>query len=174
MSHKIFRRSIFIGFLFCAQLSYSQTKELRLDGSAFLHMALYDDFLLGYGGSLKLLWPLRKNDNFITSAIEFDRLTERNRYTGRNITYTFSMASIGYRKTIKSFYFEPQAGFGLYNETGYSSTCFFAGFEPGIQKRKFSFALSYHFTSADGFVFGEQFHIFAIKVGYNILGIKKE
>ena len=178
MSLKPFNSFIFLCLFLIPQFTFSQqVKKLRVDGSPTLDFARYEgESMWGFGAHLKLLWTPGNNKNAFGFGIDFDRLSHKSLYNGETSTYTFTVASIGYRIRMNSFYVEPQAGGGfykeLYRETDYNAGCFFLGLEPGIEKKRFSFSINYRFISADGLVFGEQFNMFSAKIGYMLVGTR--
>ena len=147
----------------------AQAKKPQLELNCSANFALYDgDPLGGIGTNLRLLLPVGNKKNYLTASVGVDRLLEELDIDA--YSYTFFLTSVGYRKSMESFFVEPKAGLGIVAESGESSFCGFVGIEPGIQKRKFSFSMDYRFISADGLVEGEHFHTFALRVGYRFGG----
>lgn len=174
MSRKAVVSFIFICVLLTTQSSFSQqTKPLYFEVGASLNGGLYDlDPVLGFGAHFKLIRPFKKDNAFVGG---FDLLlaNDPETYGEGGIDNVFMLASLGYRKTIHSFYIEPKLGGGLYGDPRYYAPCVFLGIEPSFQKEQFSFAIDYRFISADGIELGEHFHLVALKVGYRLGGNKR-
>ena len=159
---------------FIPQLSHSQQpKNFSLEASASADLGLYDaESLLGFGIHFKLLRDLSKNNNAFVGGVDLDILNYTDIYSNSGIYSTVLVASLGYRKRIKSFFIEPQIGGGLYKEENYNAPCIFLGLEPGLQRKRLSYSINYRFISTDGFIDGDHFHMFAFRVGYKI-GVNK-
>ena len=155
---------------------FAQKKSsLQLELAPAASFALYDgEPVSGYGGNVKFIFPLRKNENYLTSGINYDRLIEKSSFSDERYKYSIITAILGYRRMIKSFFIEPQVGAGLYIEEGndYRAFATFIGVEPGFRKNNLTFSLSYRFLVAEELVFGEQFHILSLKVGFRLPRLK--
>lgn len=155
-------------FLFCSCLVQSQkTNKPQLELNGSVNFALNEGYpLFGVGSHCKLLWDVGKKPDALTAAIGFDKLYEN--FDVDAYSYTFLTTAIGYRKNIQSFFVEPKVGLGVLHDDSDSEFCAIIGIEPGIQKQRFSFSIDYRFISADGLVYGDHFHTFAVRVGYRI------
>jgi hypothetical protein len=173
MFSKAFIFLLFICAVFTPQSSFSQqTKPLYFEVGASLNGGLYDgDPVLGFGAHFKLLRPFKKGNAFV-GGFDLLLVNDPETYGEGGIDNVFMLASLGYRKTIHSFYIEPKIGGGLYGDPGYYAPCVFIGVEPGFQNEKFSYSIDYRFISADGIELGEHFNMVTLKVGYRIGGKK--
>lgn len=154
--------------LVCAYSSNAQqAKKPQLEVTGSLNFGLIDGYSLwGAGSHAKLLFPVGQKSDALVAAVGMDRLHEElDRYA---YSYTFALASIGYRKNIKSAFIEPKAGLGINIGARREDFSVFVGIEPGIQKRKFTFSMDYRFISSDGLAYGDHFHTFALRMGYKI------
>ena len=115
---------------------------------------------------VRILIPKSKNDNEFTLGVIYDKLI----YARRGISYSYDLINVtgSYQKRIKRFFIGPQLGAGLYSEDWfqYTGLNFFIGQESGFQQKNLTFAFDYRFNSGDGFVFGEQIHLFSLKAGF--------
>jgi len=112
----------------------------------------------GYGGSAKFLLPLRKNNNYITTAVNFDRF----KVSGmKNYYYNLLSVTGGYRKMINYFFIEPQLGFGYILDENISIGF---GVEPGFQINKFTFSLNFQLIT-DGIFWADYLSVIGLRAG---------
>ena len=75
--------------------NYSQT-EFSVSGSLMLE---YGYASVGFGGNVKFLLPIKRNNNYITIAVNYDRL----KVSGfNNYYYNLITATAGYRKILSN------------------------------------------------------------------------
>ncbi|MGC4038238.1 MAG: hypothetical protein QM764_19905 [Chitinophagaceae bacterium] len=165
--------SVTVLFLFILNHSSAAQKPKRPEmqvNAGFDVASYYTEPLVGFGTHLKFLWPVGKKNNAIVGTAGFDKLFEDFHFD--SYSYTFAVASVGYRKSFKSFFVESKVGFGPSKEGDNESYCGVIGIEPGFQKDKFSFSLDYRFITTEGLGDGKHFHTIAFRVGYKILASK--
>jgi len=137
--------------------NYFQT-EFSVSGNL---MSEYGYVSGGLGGNVKLLLPIRRNNNYITIAANYDRL----KVNGfRKYYYNLLTATAGYRKILSNFYLEPQFGLGSFITEDAALT---VGMEPSWQKNNLTLSLNYR-AALMGFFWGDLIHIFSLKAGFRL------
>ncbi len=137
--------------------NYSQT-EFAVSGSLMFEYGYVSG---GFGGNVKFLLPIRRNNNYITLAANYDRL----KVSGfKNYYYNLITATAGYRKMASNFYIEPQLGLGYFLSEDAALTL---GLEPGLHKNNLTFSFNYR-AAVMGFFWSDLIHIFSLKAGLRL------
>jgi hypothetical protein len=148
-------------------LAQMKRPQIELAGVGNLMLEV-KEFTRGYGGSVKLLLPQKKN--YVTIAANFDVLPTQGAY---NIHYNLVTMSSGYRKVMNVFYIEPQFGLGysnlVQNHSLGNAIAFTFGPELGLQIKNLVVALNYRGVLTWAF-WMDLVHVFSIKVGIKLNG----
>lgn len=137
--------------------NYSQT-EFTASGNLMFEYGYVSG---GWGGNVKFLLPIKRNNNYITIAVNYDRL----KVNGfKNYYYNLITATAGYRKILSNFYFEPQFGLGYFLS---EDAALIFGMEPGLHKNNLTLSFNYR-AAIMGFFWGDLIHIFSLKAGFRL------